>query len=327
MTLSLATAIEAFRPDLPLGVAYSGGADSTALLHACAQKWPGSVVALHVNHGLQAAAADFENHCVATCAYLQVELRVARVNAAHRSGQSPEDAARIARYHALESLGIERSGPGAVQTIALAQHADDQVETILLALSRGAGLAGLSGMRADWQRSSIAFSRPLLGVSGAEIRRWLEASGVGFTQDPSNADLRFARNRLRAHLLPALELACPQFRDTFARSAGHAAQALGLLDMLAEGDLREVLRPSDNLPRIKALRQLEVARQSNALRFWLKSTFGVQPSTAQMDELQHQLAACTTRGHQVHIKVGQGFVQRRGEVLAWYNPSLSNPTT
>ena len=319
MTLSLATAMEAFQPALPLGIALSGGADSTALLHACAARWPGQVVALHINHGLPEAASDFEQQCVDVCAQLQVELRVARVNAGPQRGQSPEDAARVARYQALDTLAREARGLGAVQSIALAQHADDQVETILLALSRGAGLAGLSGMRASWVRGGVVYSRPLLQVSGADIRNWLQLRGVPFIQDPTNTDESFTRNRLRARLLPALELACPQFRETFARSASHAAQAVALLDAVAADDLRTVLRTSDGLPRIKALQQLTDSRQSNVLRFWLKGAFQVIPSAAQMAELQRQLAACVTRGHQLHIKVGPGFVQRRGEVLAWYN--------
>lgn len=133
------------RPPSPLGVAYSGGADSTALLLGCARLWPGQVVALHVNHGLQEAASAFESHCAAFCQRLGVPLRVRRVQAAHAKGESPEAAARAHRYEALLALAAE---PPALRAIALAQHADDQVETVLLALSRGAGLPGLAAMPA-----------------------------------------------------------------------------------------------------------------------------------------------------------------------------------
>ena len=98
MTRSLAQAMDAFRPGLPLAVAYSGGADSTALLLACAEKWPGQISAIHIHHGLQAAADGFEQHCRATCARLGVPLQVLRVDARRLPGQSPEDAARSARY-------------------------------------------------------------------------------------------------------------------------------------------------------------------------------------------------------------------------------------
>src|SRR4051812_10411646 len=148
MALRFDAAIAAFEPTLPLAIAFSGGADSTALLVACARRWPGSVVAVHVNHGLQAAALDFEHQCETTCTSLGVPLHVKRVDARHVRGDSPEDAARIARYQAMHDAAVAAGA----QCVALAQHADDQVETLLLALSRGAGVAGLAGMRAHWER-------------------------------------------------------------------------------------------------------------------------------------------------------------------------------
>jgi len=311
--------MRAFRPALPLGVALSGGADSCALLALCARQWPGQVVALHINHGLQSAALAFEAHCKAMCDALQVPLRVKAVNASHAAGQSPEDAARIARYQGL----VDLAGEGHVLlSIAVAQHADDQVETLLLALGRGAGLAGMSGMPAQWGRSGVRFHRPLLAVSGASIRQWLQQEQIEFVTDPTNTEPRYTRNQIRAELLPALQQVFPQFRDTFARSASHAAQAQLLLDEIAVQDMAQVLRPRDALPLIKSLQALGAGRQANALRYWLKSAKGVIPSAAQLQELQRQIAACVTRGHRIHIKVGTGFVERRGTVLDWYNPQV-----
>jgi tRNA(Ile)-lysidine synthase len=321
MTQSLAQAMLAFRPSLPLAVGLSGGADSTALLLACAEEWPGQVQAFHVNHGLQEAAALFEAHCAALCARLQVPLRVLHAHAVHTPGQSPEDAARIARYKAFDALALVDDGQAAIQSIALAQHADDQVETVLLALSRGAGLAGLSAMPAQWQRQGVSYHRPLLGVSGSAIRVWLAQRGESFVEDPSNADARFTRNRIRASILPVLEAVFPQFRDTFARSAGHAAQAQALLDVLARQDLA-VAADGGGAPRIANLQNLSAAQLANALRYWLKSAYQVIPSSAQLAELVAQIQACKTRGHRIHIKVGEGFVQRLGKVLNWYNPSV-----
>lgn len=320
MTQSFDTAMRAFEPALPLGVALSGGADSSALLVACARQWPGQVVALHVNHGLQAAAADFEAHCVALCASMDVPLRALEVQALHAQGQSPEDAARIARYKAFSQLALMDNAQAAIKSIAIAQHADDQAETLLLALSRGAGLRGLSAMPQQWQRDGLSFYRPLLQVAGRDIRAWLIQQGISWVEDPSNADTRFTRNRIRLELLPVLEEAFPQFRDTFARSAGHAAQAQSLLEVMAEEDLQGVCRPEDGLPRIKSLQALGHARQANLLRHWLDKAYGVIPSTAQLAELQSQILACTTRGHRIHIRVAQGFVERRGVVLVWYQP-------
>jgi tRNA(Ile)-lysidine synthase len=320
MTLSMDAAMWAFEPTLPLGVALSGGADSTALLLACAAKWPGHVVALHVNHGLQAAATTFEAHCVALCAQLQVPLRVQHVAANAALGQSPEDAARIARYKSFGALARMDAAQEAIQSIAIAQHADDQVETVMLALGRGAGLAGLSAMPSRWTRDGLTFHRPLLRVAGGDIRRWLAEQGAAWVEDPSNTDERFTRNRIRAQLMPALTAVFPQVRDTVARSAAHAAQAQSLLDEVADADLREVLRAADDAPQLTALQALSRARQANALRRWLKRTHAVIPSAAQLDELLDQVAACTTRGHRIRIKVGVGLVERRGAVLAWYNP-------
>src|SRR5438105_13009609 len=169
-------AVAAFNPPLPLAVALSGGADSTALLVACARRWPQSVVAIHVNHGLQAAASDFERQCEATCTALGIALHTSRVDARHRAGESPEDAARVARYDAIHTAAAAADA----KCVALAQHADDQVETLLLALSRGAGIAGLAGMRAEWERDGIAYRRPLLEVASAEIRTWLRAQGIAW---------------------------------------------------------------------------------------------------------------------------------------------------
>ena len=316
MTQPLDIALRAFAPALPLAVGLSGGADSTALLLACAERWPGQVQAIHVHHGLQAAADTFEQHCTALCARLQVPLTVQRVDALHSPGQSPEDAARIARYKAFEAAVHASRAQAAIQSIALAQHADDQVETLLLALSRGAGVAGLAAMPAQWQRSGMAFHRPLLQVAGADVRAWLQERGEPWVEDPTNSDERYTRNRIRVRLLPVLDAVFPAFRDTFARSAAHAAQASSLLDELAQQDLASVGVP----PHIGALQALSSARQANVLRHWLRSCHQTTPSAAQLAELQRQISACTTRGHCIRLKVGRGMVERVGTGLHWYNP-------
>jgi len=280
------------------------------------------VRAIHVHHGLQAAADEFERHCRNVCADLAVPLDVLRVDARHTPGQSPEDAARRARYQAFEALALKNKGQVAFQSIALAQHADDQVETLLLALSRGAGLPGLSAMRSHWQRGGIDYHRPLLQVSSAHIRQWLAEHCVGFVEDPSNSDERFTRNRIRARLMPPLMQCFAHLRDTFARSAAHCAQAQELLDELALQDLQQVGDP----PVICALQGLSPARLSNLLRHWLLTRYQATPSSAQLAQLTRQIAACQTRGHAIHLKVGDGFCERRGQCLHWYNAALLTPT-
>lgn len=308
----------AFTPTLPLAVAFSGGADSTALLLACAEKWPGQVHAIHIHHGVQAAGDDFERHCQTFCAQWSLPLVVKRVDARHASGQSPEDVARRARYRAFEAVALVEYAQEAIKSIALAQHADDQVETLLLALSRGAGLPGMSAMPASWQRAGLTYHRPLLRVAASDIRRWLVARGVAWIEDPTNVDEQFTRNRIRARLLPALDATFPQFRDTFVRSAAHAAQAQAVLLDVAAQDLAHIGSP----PAITQLQGLSRPRQANVLRHWLNTAFQAVPSAAQLAELLDQIAACTTRGHQIRIKVGTGLCERRGAVLHWYNPTV-----
>lgn len=294
-------------PDLTdgqLAVAYSGGADSTALLLAAHEAFPGRVQALHINHGLQAAAADFEAHARAFCAERGIPLQVLHVHAAHAPGESPEEAARQSRYQALAQLALQQG----CCAVLLGQHAHDQAETLLLALSRGAGLAGLAGMPERFTRHGVVFGRPLLALDAEVLRRELQAPHV---TDPTNADTRYTRNRIRWQVLPALAQAFPQFADTFARSARHAAQAQALLVEVAAEDLGHCGQP----PRLAPLQALSRARQANLLRHWLRTEGSRAPSEAQLNECLDQIAACRTRGHRIALKVADGWVERDGPVL------------
>jgi len=176
-----------------------------------------------------------------------------------------------------------------------------------------------------WRREGIEFTRPLLGVTSHDIRAWLADQGLtarhpgganpgqGWVEDPTNLDTQFTRNRIRHELIPAIGKAFPQFRQTFARSAAHAAEAQSILVQVAIEDMALAGNP----PRIAALQGLSPARQGNLLRHWLKSSHQASPSTAQLTELQSQIANCTDRGKQLHIKVASGHVERRGYVLAY----------
>ena len=270
------------------------------------------MIAIHVHHGLQASADDFESHCRSLCEGLGISLVVCRVDARNAPGESPEDAARRARYQALASAARE-AGLGHV---LLAQHADDQVETLLLALSRGAGLPGLAAMPARRERDGVVFHRPWLGLARADIEAWLRARGLAWIDDPTNADPGFTRNRIRAELLPALERCLPSFRSTFARSAAHAAQGAEALRELGAQDLADAGDP----PRLDRLHALSRPRQANLLRHWLRVAHGTSPTAAQLDELLGQIAVCRTRGHRIDLRVGSGRVLRDGERLGWrYN--------
>jgi tRNA(Ile)-lysidine synthase len=304
-------------PHLPVAVAFSGGADSTALLHACLKRWPNQpgqaarVFAIHVHHGLQKAADGFAQHCEGVCKELGIPFWAQHVQAAHQSGESPEEQARLARYKAIASVVKERFN-GEIKSVLLGQHADDQVETLILALSRGAGLPGLSAMAGSFDRMGITYHRPFLQLSADQIKDWLRAQGIGWIEDPTNTDTKYTRNKIRSDVIPSIAQAFPSFRQTFARSARHAAQAQTLLDELALEDLKITGNP----PKIKQLQTFSAERQANALRFWFKSQ-GTSASDAQMSELLSQIGRCKTAGHQIEMKLGTGFVRKSGAALAW----------
>lgn len=294
-------------------MACSGGADSTALLLAAHARWPGRVVALHVHHGLQAVADDFEAHVRALCDRHGIALRVSRVDARAAMGQSPEDAARTARYAALADQAREAGAAW----VLLAQHLDDQAETVLLALSRGAGLPGLAAMPEVIEREGMRFGRPWLALTSQTLRDFLRDGGETFIEDPSNAELRFTRNRIRRLLTPAWAETFTGYREALSRTAAHAAQAQRLLDELAALDLAHTGEP----PSIAALQSLSRDRQANALRHWLRGAHGVAASAAQLHELLGQVDACRTRGHAIRLRVANGFVVREGGRLT-FTPSV-----
>lgn len=280
-------------------VAFSGGVDSTALLlRAVAEHRASDVVALHVHHGLQDAADSFAAHCARVCKQLGVPLRTQRLQLQVPVGDSLEAVARTARYEALAALACAAGA----SVVWLGQHADDQVETVLLALSRGAGLPGLAAMPAAFERHGVRFERPLLALPRAQLEAEVRAAGLAWVDDPSNADQQRSRNRIRAQLLPALEAAFPAFRDTFARSARHAAQAQRLLDEVADQDWGQ--------GALSHLQTLSEERLPNTLRGWLRREHGVAPSEVQLLELCRQVRAATTRGHRIELAVAGGTVTR-----------------
>lgn len=298
-------------PQGPFAVALSAGADSTALLRACVMRWPRWVHAIHVNHGMQAAAADFEWHARHLCQLWQVPLVVMSEQVKVRRGQSPEEAARTVRYRAL-AQGARHGFGQPMRQVFLAQHADDQTESVLLAWSRGAGLSGLAAMPEDGVRHQVQFVRPWLQVAATELRSTLRTLGIPWIEDPSNQSEAHTRNRIRTQVLPVLERHLPGSKHTLLRTARHAAQAMRLLNELAQLDAAQVGLP----PAIKPLQELSTDRQANVLRHWL-TQLGTQAQESQLLELLRQLQACRTRGHQISLKVGAGTVQRQGAHLTW----------
>lgn len=268
--------LDALRPWLAAPrwlVGFSGGLDSTVLLHALAQlarRQPlPPISAIHVHHGLQAAADDWPRHCREVCAALGVPIEVVRVQVA--PGASLERAAREARYAAFaEHLGAD-------DVLLTAQHRDDQAETLLFRLLRGAGVRGLAAMPAERPLGQGRLLRPLLAVPRSELQAYADAMGLRWIDDPSNQCDDHARNYLRRQVLPTLTRRWPQAAASMARTAAHMAEAQALLDELAQTDLAAARTPSPfawlQLPSLglAALRTLSPARQRNALRYWLAS--------------------------------------------------------
>lgn len=252
-------------------VAFSGGLDSTVLLHMLArlairESLP-PLSAIHVHHGLQAAADAWPNHCQRACDALGVPLTVLRVTV--DTGPSLERAARDARYAAF----IGQMGAGDV--LLSAQHRDDQAETLLFRLFRGAGVRGLAGMPQCRPLGLGSLVRPLLQASRAELEAYARAEGLEWVEDPSNSDTSLARNFLRRDVFPLLQSRWPRVTESLVRSAEHMAEAEGLLGELAEADLERAQVGSDfpwlPLPSLElgALASLSPPRQRNALRYWL----------------------------------------------------------
>ena len=252
-----------------IAVAFSGGLDSTALLHATARTASGlRVLALHVNHGLQAQSDAWEQHCREQAAVLGVGLASRRLSGRPGPGESVEAWARAGRHAALQAMTVQAGA----DLLLLAHHRRDQAETWLLQSMRGAGLAGLAAMPSAQWRDGVCWSRPWLQQSRQTIEAYAHEHGLRWIEDPSNADARFARNALRQHWA-AFEGA----EVGLVQSAQWAQQALQLASEVAEADLQQVAT-ADALD-LTAWARLSPARASNALRAWLSQQLQQVPAT------------------------------------------------
>jgi len=242
-------------------VAFSGGIDSTVLLHALAgtrELQPSEIVAIHIDHNLHKDSGDWEVHCREFAEGLDVSYVSKKVTVDDQSGNGPEAAARQSRYAAL--LALVDDG----DCLLSAHHEEDQAETLLLNLMRGSGLAGLAGIGAiqDFGRGRLL--RPLLGVSAAAIEEYADRHNLDWIEDPSNADTRFDRNFLRSEIVPALAARWPAVSARLKQSADLASEASTLLRELANIDIAAAGTPERlDLPVLQALTH---ERQRNVLR-------------------------------------------------------------
>lgn len=281
-TAGLAKALDTLDPGWRgerLLVAVSGGLDSTVLLHALhalARESGTGVRAVHVDHGLQPASTVWATSTAAECRRLGVPFACIALALTPARGESIEAAARDARYAALASTLADD------ERLLTAQHRDDQLETVLIQLLRGAGLAGLSAMPGRTPLGRGLHLRPLLGFDRAELEAYARGQALATNEDPMNADPRFDRAWLRRRILPALRERWPSAATTVARSSGHIAEAARLLEEVAASDAEGAV--DAGRLSVDALARLTRERRSNLLRWWIRGQGLRAPPAARLGQ-------------------------------------------
>ncbi len=301
-------------------MALSGGRDSIALLELLVQ-WRSrqrasrrvELRAIHIDHQLRPASKSWAKHCRTAAREAGIVCTVVKVTVPKRRGESLEAAAREVRYAALAA----RLRPN--EWLVTAHHLDDQLETLLLQLMRGAGVAGLAGM-AESTREPLPLWRPLLEVSRAELSQWLQARGGRWVEDDSNLDERFDRNYLRHRIVPLLQARWPAASKTAARSAAHLGEARELLQALAEIDAAQVIE--DGVVQIAALQALDVARQRNLLRHWIASQGLTMPDAVHLERIRVELPAARVDAQPI-VRWEGGEVRRFRQRLHALVPSAA----
>ncbi len=312
----------------PLALAYSGGLDSSLLLRLLADFGRCSgrpIVAFHVHHGISPHADDWLTHCAQQAAALGVTFDAVRVSLPDLAGHGVEQAARLARYRALGDL-CRRHG---VRLLLTAHHQDDQAETVLLQLFRGAGLRGLSGMaEADAAHSllgaQVMLGRPLLDCRRSELEQAAAERGVRHIVDESNADLRYRRNAVRQAILPLVERYFPGASGALVRSSRHAQAAQALLDELA--DMDHARCADGDALRVDCLAGLSDARADNLLRYWLAVRgASLPPTLAQLAQLREQARYAAADAHPSLRLCGLLLQRRAGRLLVASVPAGQPP--
>ncbi len=268
-------------PDASLCIAFSGGVDSAALLHAATElariESRLALRAIHVDHGLQHASRAWARRCEATCVRLGVRLDVLQLEVAVRKGDSIEAEARRARYAALANA----IAPD--EWVLTAHHAGDQLETVLLQLFRGAGTRGLAAMPRAASLGEGVHIRPLLGIERDALVEYAREARLDWIEDPMNAEPRYDRSWLRHHVLPSIRERWPSVAQTVGRSAKHLGQAQRLNTELARLDGEALM--SDGRLEIAGLLSLPLERQVNVLRWWIAQNDLGSPSSARLDSI------------------------------------------
>jgi tRNA(Ile)-lysidine synthase len=319
-----------------LWIAFSGGLDSSCLLHAAAaarQRLPGPLGAVHVDHGLHPDSPRWSERCRQVCGALGVPLVIRRVAIGPAPGESPEAVARAARYAELGDL----LGPG--ELLLTAHQQDDQAETLLLALLRGSGPEGLAAMPLVSDLGPGRLVRPLLGVPRAALEAYARDQGLSWVEDPSNVVLAFDRNFLRRRVLPLLRERWPAASATLARSAAHCAEAAALIAEAADESLRGLGGSRPGTLSLPALARLDPPRARAALRLWLKRLGLPRPDTAHLGRILAEVLPARPDANPLVAWPGCEIRRYRGDLFAlrplppppagtlldWHGPVLTLP--
>jgi tRNA(Ile)-lysidine synthase len=301
-------------------LALSGGVDSVVLLHILSQlstRLPFSLSAMHVHHGLSPHADDWLHECERMCLEKGIPFYSEKVHVSPQSGLGVEATAREVRYHALERVRQQLSA----NAIVTAHHMQDQGETLLLQLMRGAGVKGLSAM-SQWDAERYLL-RPLLAVPKAELLQFAAEQQLVWVEDESNTDISYDRNFMRQKVMPMMRERYPQLDNALLRSASHLAEAQSLLDILAMQDLQvcdvreEWLGQSLDISRLKALGDV---RAKNLLRGWFQQLNLRMPNTEQLFEYWQQLSSVKPHRY-LHLPL-QGQTQSHRAYLHHYQQRL-----
>jgi len=318
---SLLTVLNASLPsafDGKLCVAFSGGVDSTVLLHALSTlrssqpAW--KLRAVHVDHQLQPVSGQWAQRCERLAGELNIPFQVQRVAVDRNHTQGLEAAAREVRY------GAFRAQLDAGEVLLTAHHADDQLETVLLALMRGSGVQGLAAMPVCAPFAVGWHVRPLLEYTREQLAGWAAGRGIDAVEDPSNRNLRHDRNYLRHAVLPVLRERWPSVAGSAVRAARHLGDALQLLDEQASRDL-EICAAGACL-NVASLRALSPVRRANAVRFWLRSRGLHAPSTRQLHGLERDIFTASEDRNPCTRWPGAEVHRYRGRLYA-FEPSAA----
>lgn len=273
------------KPNNQLLLAFSGGLDSSVLLHLFAlakQTIPFELHAMHVHHGLSTNADKWAEFCLQQCQNLNVPIQIVHVNVDKNSKLGIEAAARQLRYQALFNTQSNGAAPDFIVT---AHHQDDQAETLLLQLFRGAGVKGLSSMAAIDEPRRLM--RPLLDVSRKVLQDYAVQHNIQWCDDESNDNTQYERNFVRHEVMPILQLRYPAVQSVLARTASHLAEANDLLDTLAKVDAEHLLH--DDSLCLQGLSALDVPRAKNLLRWWFSQNQLAMPTSEHLTEIIQQL--------------------------------------